>query len=354
MKPFGCGVGRLLLAALLVLAAVAAPASHYETGTVSEVVDGDTLRVRLGDAIETVRLVGIDAPERSHPSLGREFMGDEAAEYLSSLCLGRTVRMERDREERDRYNRLLRYVFLTPPDGRLLNLEMVRAGMARVYQRYPFSRRETFLSAERLARKEGKGVWKDGGAAEARWAAAGGAWPVQVYPAGGRRFVVAYRGWAHGGVERGQLAEEIDWVLRTRAELSDGEFARRARERGYLPLDASNPTPSPPGRGAEPPRPSASAAVPWDEAQQHVGEEIVVEGTVVGTHRTASMLYLNFHRNWKRYLTVVIRAEDLSRFPGDPEAAFRGKKIRARGEVRLYKDRPEMLIRDPADIAVVR
>ena len=65
------------------------------------------------------------------------------------------------------------------------------------------------------------------------------------------------------------------------------------------------------------------------------------------------MLYLNFHPNWKRYLSLVIPAEDIPRFPEDPAAAFQGKKVRVRGEVQIRKDRPEMVIRDPANITVV-
>ena len=172
----------LLLLGLLGLFAVSASAA--ETGIVDEIVDGDTLRVRRTGSAEavTVRLIGIDAPERSHPSLGKEFFSDEAASHLASLCRGKTVRMEKDAEEADKYDRLLRYVFLPPPDGRLLNEEMLRAGMARVYTRFPFSRKNAFLAAEGRARREGKGLWKDGGMAEARWLAAGNAATVKVYP----------------------------------------------------------------------------------------------------------------------------------------------------------------------------
>jgi len=164
----------LLLTGLLACAAIAA-----ETGIVEEVVDGDTLRVRTAGSAEsvTVRLIGIDAPERSHPSLGKEFFSDESASHLASLCRGKTVRMEKDAEETDRHDRLLRYVFLPPPDGRLLNEEMLRSGMARSYTRFPFSRKDGFLAAEGRARREGKGLWKDGGMAEARWLAAGNGAP---------------------------------------------------------------------------------------------------------------------------------------------------------------------------------
>lgn len=349
---------RLLLAALVFLLACAAGAPlAAETGVVEEVSDGDTLRVAVGGATATVRLIGIDAPERSHPTIGKEFYGDESAAHLSSLCLGKPVRMEKGEEEADRYDRLLRYVFLPPPDGRLLNLEMVRAGMARAYTRFPFSRSGEFTAAEDRARRDGKGLWKDGGAAEARWLVAGDARSVEVFPSGGGNYVVVHKGWLRDGIERGSLAREIEWVLKARAEASDADFARRARERGYRSVDPAADVPAA-SRGAADLASHDSgmgglASVSWEEAQRHVDERVVVEGTIVRTHRTSNVLYLNFHPNWKRYLTLVIRAKDLPLFSPDPEAAFKGKKVRARGEIVLYKGRLEMVVRDPSNLTVV-
>lgn len=322
-------------------------------------MDGDTLRVRTAGSAEavTVRLVGIDAPERSHPSLGKEYLSDEAAAVLSSLCRGKTVRMEKDAEDTDRYDRLLRYVFLPPPDGRLLNVEMLRAGMARAYTRFPFSRKSEFVALEVAARREGKGLWNDGGAAEARWLVSGKAVPVEVYPSAGRTFAVAYMGWAKSGLERGDLPKEIEWVLRTRAELSDREFARKARERGYRPVDPSKENEATSASTAEH---ASSAApfhgekvVPWEKADRHEGEEIVVEGTIVRAHRSDKVLYLNFHPNWKRYLTLVLLVKDLPLFPADPVKAYKGKKVRVRGEVKRYKGRLEMVVQNPNNIKVV-
>ena len=318
-----------------------------------EVVDGDTLVVRVDGEAATVRLIGIDAPERSHPSLGKEFLADESAAFLSSLCLGKGVRLEAGAEEADRYDRLLRYVFLPRPDGRLLNLEMLRAGMARLYPRFPFSRRDEFAAAEGAARGKGKGLWREGGMAEARWLVSGHASPVNVYPSGGKAFSVVYAGLAKPGVERRDLAKEVEWLLRQRAELSDAEFSRNARERGYLPVDPPKDAPGAAARAGPPRPPGARGAVPWEEAHRHEGEEIAVEGTIVRTHRAEKVLYLNFHPNWKRYLSLVIPASDLHRFPVDPEKAYRGMKVRARGEVQVYKGRPEMVVRSPEDIAVV-
>jgi micrococcal nuclease len=320
---------------------------------VEEVVDGDTLRVRIAGESVTVRMVGIDAPERSHPSLGKEFRGDEAAAFLSAACLGKTVRMETETEEADKFDRLLRYVYLPPPDNRLLNLEMLRAGMARAYTRFPFSRRDEFVAAEAVARREGIGLWKDGGMAEARWLAGNRAPRVEVYPSGGRSYIVVYGGMAKPGVERGDLPKEIEAILRLRAELSDAEFEGKAGERGYRRVDPSKDAGGALPRAAGAASATSDPAVPWEEAHRHAGEEIVVSGTVVRTHKTAKVLYLNFHPNWKRYLTLVILAADLPRFPENPETAYKGKRIRVRGEVKIHKDRPEMLVRDPADITVL-
>ena len=354
------GKGRTCLGiVILLLGLLAGPASAAETGVVDEVVDGDTLRVRTAGSTEavTVRLIGIDAPERSHPSLGKEFFSDEAAAHLASLCRGKAVRMEKDIEETDKYDRLLRYVFLPPPDGRLLNEEMLRAGMARAYTRFPFSRKDAFLAAEGRARREGRGLWKDGGAAEARWLASGKARPVEIYPAGGRTFAVAYTGWAKSGIERRDLPKEIEWVLRTRGELSDTEFASKARDRGFRPIDPANEgaAAAVPAAGRAPSGPPVRGekVVSWEDAGRREGEEIVVEGTIVRTHRAEKVIYLNFHANWKRYLTLVIFVKDLPLFPANPETAYKGKKVRVRGEVKIYKDRPEMVVRSPGDITVV-
>jgi micrococcal nuclease len=352
-------LATLVVFFLLLPGLLAGSASAAETGIVTEVVDGDTLRVRTAGSAEavTVRLIGIDAPERSHPSLGKEFFSDEAASHLASLCRGKTVRMEKDAEETDKYDRLLRYVFLPPPDGRLLNEEMLRAGMARAYTRFPFSRKVAFLAAEGGARREGTGLWKDGGIAEARWLAAGNASPVEVFPSGGRTFVLVHKGLAKAGVERGDLPKEIEGILRLKGELSDTEFASKARDRGFRPMDPSKAGPATSGAPGQRALQTDSAirgtVIPWEEAHRHEGEEIVVEGTIVRTHRAEKVVYLNFHANWKRYLTLVIFVKDLPLFPADPEKAYKGKKVRVRGEVKLYKDRPEMAVRDPANISVV-
>ncbi|MFM8902353.1 MAG: thermonuclease family protein, partial [Actinomycetota bacterium] len=82
-----------------------------------KVVDGDTLVVSVQNQIETVRLIGVDTPETVHPTKGVECFGPEASQFTkSTLKIGTIVRLARDDEPRDRYQRLLVYLFLV--DGR--------------------------------------------------------------------------------------------------------------------------------------------------------------------------------------------------------------------------------------------
>ena len=344
------------LVAILAIGLLFPPAVHSrETVKVVEIVDGDTLLVQAGEESLAVRLIGIDAPERSHPSRPKEYLSDEAASFLASLCEGKTVSMERGDEDVDRHGRLLRYVRL--PDERLVNLEMIREGYAYAMRRFPFSRSAEFLRAEQEARREGKGLWKAGGLAELRWMQADRGAPVEVWPAAGRKHIVVYQGYAKAGVERQELGRTIEEIVRLRAELSEKEFPEGASRAGFLPLSPTAPAAG--KRDARspdilPPQPlTPSAVVSWENAHRYVGQEVTVEGRIVRTHRGKDVLYLNFHSNWKKFVTVVIFAKDLARFPKDAEKHYSGKKVRVRGEVVVYRDRPEMVVRSPEAIAII-
>lgn len=139
--------------------------------TVVRAVDGDTVDVRLATGRERVRLIGLDAPE-SHASdrLDRQAhesgrsrdailaMGREAAEYTAQRLDSRDVLLELDVERRDRYGRLLAYVWL--PDGTLFNGELLWAGMAQVLTIPPNVRyADLFLRLQRDARDARRGFW---------------------------------------------------------------------------------------------------------------------------------------------------------------------------------------------------
>jgi micrococcal nuclease len=170
--------GPLLLAALIAVLALsrcgtegdgddgdsAAPAGPV-TALVTDVVDGDTIEVELPDGSEEdVRYIGIDTPETVKPGEPVECGGPRAHDVNERLVAGRRVTLRFDAELRDRYDRLLAYVYLPPtvPGQRPLfvNADLVRRGLARTLTIPPndsFADRFARLAARAGAR--GRGLW---------------------------------------------------------------------------------------------------------------------------------------------------------------------------------------------------
>jgi micrococcal nuclease len=159
-------MGRVLLWAVLVAAAAcgggsaAAPDLDPGGAVVERVVDGDTLTVRIGGRSERVRLIGIDTPESVDPRRPVECFGKEAAAHLAELLPeGSAVRLERDVEPRDRFDRLLAYVYRRS-DGLFVNLAMVADGYAEVATFPPnVAHTADFTAAAADAREAGRGLW---------------------------------------------------------------------------------------------------------------------------------------------------------------------------------------------------
>jgi micrococcal nuclease len=124
------------------------------SGEVVRVADGDTIRVALaGGREERVRYIGIDTPEIT----ADECYADEATAFNARLVAGRRVRLVLDAEERDRYGRLLAYVYAGEV---LVNAELVREGYAQPLTVPPNVRFEDrFARLARDARLAGKGLW---------------------------------------------------------------------------------------------------------------------------------------------------------------------------------------------------
>jgi micrococcal nuclease len=165
---------RILCLALLVVtlcaipgpaaAAVGEPAASRERVLVTDVVDGDTIIVLRGRRQETVRLIGVDAPETGRPDTPVRFYGPEATDFTRRSLLKRRVALEFEPPDRpgggrDKYNRTLAYVFTD--DGMNFNLELVRRGFGRAYTRYPFRYQRAFEDAQREARRAGIGMWNE-------------------------------------------------------------------------------------------------------------------------------------------------------------------------------------------------
>jgi micrococcal nuclease len=122
---------------------------------VIRVVDGDTLVLQNDDR---VRLIGVDTPETKHPTKPIEPFGPEASSFTKRAVEGKVVQLKFDREKRDRYQRLLAYVYL---DDWCLNEEIIRAGYSKCITRYPFDRsmKARFKLAEDEAKTSRRGLW---------------------------------------------------------------------------------------------------------------------------------------------------------------------------------------------------
>lgn len=127
------------------------------TGVVSRVIDGDTIVVGQGKRAVTVRLRCIDTPEIESRRRRGEPFGREAKSFAQRALQGRTVRLVYHRREpRDRYARLLAYVFLD--DGRLFNADLVRGGYART-SRFKCNFRKQMKALEKEAQRARRGLW---------------------------------------------------------------------------------------------------------------------------------------------------------------------------------------------------
>lgn len=148
--------------ALLALTSACASATVGEPGaaTVVQTVDGDTIEVDVAGARERVRLIGIDTPETKHPTEPVECFGPQASEHLAELLPpGTEVRLERDVEARDRYDRLLAYVFRAD-DGLFVNLSQAEGGFADALTFPPnVAHTGQIAAAVTAARSGGVGLW---------------------------------------------------------------------------------------------------------------------------------------------------------------------------------------------------
>lgn len=133
------------------------PISSSVSGTfkVTRVIDGDTIEIEGG---EKVRYIGMDTPETVDPRKPVQCFGVEASKKNKELVEGKTVRLEKDSTDRDKYSRLLRYVWV---DDLFVNLELVKQGFASSYSYPPdIKYQKEFLAAETEAREAERGLWK--------------------------------------------------------------------------------------------------------------------------------------------------------------------------------------------------
>lgn len=129
--------------------------------SVAYFVDGDTIAVNMNGQVEKVRFIGVDTPETHKPNTPVQCYGPAAAAFTKNTIGHNPVRLVADplSTDRDRYNRLLRYVFL--PDGTDLNEKLIQNGYGFYYPYFPFTKSEEFAAAEASAQSARLGLWRN-------------------------------------------------------------------------------------------------------------------------------------------------------------------------------------------------
>lgn len=156
------GIAILLLGFAILYGYLGRP-DQGSAGTykVAKVIDGDTIEIDRYGKIETVRLIGIDTPETVDPRKPVQCFGKEASDNSKALLQGKSVRVETDPlvGERDKYNRLLAYVWLD--DNQLVNQLLISGGYAHeyTYRSQSYKYQDQFKQAEMAAKESGTGLW---------------------------------------------------------------------------------------------------------------------------------------------------------------------------------------------------
>lgn len=140
--------------------------------TVTRVVDGDTVHVSINGRDETVRMIGVNTPETHHPNKPVEYYGPEAEKYTHSQLDGKQIWLQKDVQERDKYGRLLAYIWLEQPTSdsesevwaKMYNAKLLLDGYAQVMTIPPNVKyADLFVKLQREAREGRHGLWGGGG-----------------------------------------------------------------------------------------------------------------------------------------------------------------------------------------------
>jgi micrococcal nuclease len=158
------GLWLMLILALLVVWMTACSSSEQAVNRgfdakVNRVIDGDTLEIIYGDnKKETIRLLLVDTPETVHPTTPVQPFGPEASQYAKDTLADKKVQIELDVSDRDKYGRLLAYVWI---EDRMFNELLLEQGLARVAYIYPPNVKyvDQFRDVQKKAQLAGMGIW---------------------------------------------------------------------------------------------------------------------------------------------------------------------------------------------------
>lgn len=300
------------------------PGINRRAAAIARVVDGDTL---LLDSGESVRLIGIDAPELEHAQMPAERFARDAAYFLRNLAEGRNCALEYEEPGAvDKYGRTLAYVYV---EGTMLNTQMLRNGYALVLPHFPFRRLREFQKLEKYARSNRLGLW------------AGTLTDGRIANLATRYDALNEEGKA-----------ELDEVL---TELA----AKYPTGKGHgVSPEQSNSLPPDPVRASDEPEPAdaepdADSAQPWQKASDYIGQNATIKGTVVSTYKSATVCFLDFGEKRERGFYAVIFSSSFPLFPANPERHYKDRSVRITGAVTTYKGRPQIVMEAPSQIEII-
>ena len=92
--------------------------------------------------------------------------------------------------------------------------------------------------------------------------------------------------------------------------------------------------------------------ISWEDADKYYGCYVTVKGKITDTHNTGKVCFLNFHPNYRRFLTLVIFKSDFKKFSEKPEQYYKGKSVRVSGFVKKYQDKPEIILKNKKQISI--
>ncbi|WP_448375814.1 thermonuclease family protein [Fervidobacterium sp.] len=161
-------IGSVIITLLVMLVLYFQSQGEYKKCYVVDIIDGDTIKVNLAGEEYKVRLIGVNTPETKHPTKRVEPYGPEAKAYTKKILTGRTVYLEFDVQEKDRYGRLLAYVWLEKPEQitdeeirtKMFNAILLLEGYAQVMTVQPNVKYvDRFLQYQREAMENQRELW---------------------------------------------------------------------------------------------------------------------------------------------------------------------------------------------------
>ncbi len=104
----------------------------------------------------------------------------------------------------------------------------------------------------------------------------------------------------------------------------------------------------------EPAARNKGRTISWESAGKYIGKKVSVEGKIVRSHNSGTACFLNFHRNFTRYMSLVIFENNFRKFPFQPEKFYLNKTVRVRGKIKEYEGKPEIVLENPRQIEVIK